>query len=280
MNYGENEITIEVDYLQDGITTLETVSCVSDVIITKDVDIAEFEKMEELPLTSTFDDLLVRLNEVKNVNNSIRDNLNRILSSKGIYVDESMRLSKLVNLTIELTNENSQEINDYITQIATLENEIDSLTSELAGKVTPAGDAIASDVLSGKTFINSTGQTITGTLTGCYKIVAGTSYTAASATNNNSSMPETTPVSLKVPWDGTYTVTATFWTNQAGLSMTNRITRNGITIHTFNKKYTDASTMTTTFTATLVAGDNLSVHLDTCYSSKTTLQITYSMQKI
>lgn len=164
LNYGENEITIEVDYLQDGVTTLETVSCVSDVIITKDVDIADFEKMEELPLNSTFDDLLVRLNEVKNVNNSIRDNLNKILSSKGIYVDESMRLSKLVNLTIELTNENSQEINDYITQIATLENEIDNLTSELAGKVTPAGDAVAENVLSSKTFINSTGQLVTGTM--------------------------------------------------------------------------------------------------------------------
>ena len=50
------------------------------------------------------------------------------------------------------------------TQITLLNNQINSLTSELASKVTPAGTAVAGDVLSGKTFINSTGQTVTGTM--------------------------------------------------------------------------------------------------------------------
>ena len=117
-------------------------------------------------------------------------------------------------------------------------------------------------------------------MTGCYKIVAGTALTAASASYNDTSLPGTTPVSITVPWDGTYTVTATFYTHQAGLSMTNRINRNGSTIHTFNKRYTDTTTMTTTFSATLTAGDKLSVYLETCFSSNTTLKITYAMQKI
>lgn len=50
------------------------------------------------------------------------------------------------------------------TAITLLHNQITSLTNELAGKVTPVGTAVAGDVLSGKTFINSTGSTITGTM--------------------------------------------------------------------------------------------------------------------
>ena len=42
--------------------------------------------------------------------------------------------------------------------------EIINLQTELADKVTPVGTAVASDVLTGKTFINSTGQTITGSM--------------------------------------------------------------------------------------------------------------------
>ena len=50
------------------------------------------------------------------------------------------------------------------TAITLLHNQITSLTNELAGKVTPAGTAVAANVLSGKTFINSTGQLVTGTM--------------------------------------------------------------------------------------------------------------------
>ena len=55
-----------------------------------------------------------------------------------------------------------EAIDGLNTTITLLNNQINSLTSELAGKVTPAGTAVAGDVLSGKTFINSTGNTITG----------------------------------------------------------------------------------------------------------------------
>lgn len=58
-----------------------------------------------------------------------------------------------------------EEYNALTTQITLLEAQVNNLTTELAGKVTPAGDAVAGNVLKGKTFINSTGSTITGTMT-------------------------------------------------------------------------------------------------------------------
>lgn len=58
-----------------------------------------------------------------------------------------------------------EEYNALTTQLALLEAQVNNLTTELAGKVTPAGTAVAGNVLSGKTFINSTGSTITGTMT-------------------------------------------------------------------------------------------------------------------
>lgn len=72
----------------------------------------------------------------------------------------------------------STGINNLNTTITLLNNQINSLTSELAGKVTPAGTAVAGDVLSGKTFINSTGQTVTGTMVnrgGAQTVTPGTS---------------------------------------------------------------------------------------------------------
>ena len=58
-----------------------------------------------------------------------------------------------------------EAIDGLNTTITLLNNQINSLTNELAGKVTPAGTAVAGDVISGKTFINSTGNTITGGMT-------------------------------------------------------------------------------------------------------------------
>lgn len=71
-----------------------------------------------------------------------------------------------------------EEYNALTTQIALLEAQVNNLTSELAGKVTPAGDAVAGNVLSGKTFINSTGQVVTGTMAnrgGAQTVTPGTS---------------------------------------------------------------------------------------------------------
>ena len=81
---------------------------------------------------------------------TLRDSLASILQEEGVSVTEEDDMSSLITkVDEEFTKDN---------------NEITNLTNELAGKVTPAGTAVAGDVLSGKTFINNTGQTITGTM--------------------------------------------------------------------------------------------------------------------
>jgi hypothetical protein len=60
----------------------------------------------------------------------------------------------------------------------TLGELIAKIDTTLDSRVTPAGTAVAGNVLSGKTFINSTGQTITGTMTnrgGAQTVTPGTS---------------------------------------------------------------------------------------------------------
>ena len=81
---------------------------------------------------------------------TLRDSLASILQEEGVSVTEEDDMASLIGKVDE-------EFNDK-------ENEISNLTNELAGKVTPAGTAVAGNVLTGKTFINSTGQTITGTM--------------------------------------------------------------------------------------------------------------------
>ena len=93
---------------------------------------------------------------------ALRDSLASILQEEGVNVTEEDDMASLITkVDSEFTKDN---------------NTINSLTNELAGKVTPAGTAVASDVLSGKTFINSTGELITGT---------NISYTFSNDTNSN-----------------------------------------------------------------------------------------------
>ena len=81
---------------------------------------------------------------------TLRDSLASILQEEGVSVTEEDDMASLISkVDSEFTKDN---------------NTINSLTNELAGKVTPAGTAVASNVLTGKTFINNTGQTITGTM--------------------------------------------------------------------------------------------------------------------
>ena len=93
---------------------------------------------------------------------TLRDSLASILTEEGVSVTEEDDMASLISkVDSEFTKDN---------------NTINNLTNELAGKVTPAGTAVASDVLSGKTFINSTGELITGT---------NISYTFSNDTNSN-----------------------------------------------------------------------------------------------
>ena len=73
---------------------------------------------------------------------TLRDSLASILQEEGVNVTEEDNMSSLITkVDIEFTDK---------------ENEINS-------RVIPAGDATAEDVVAGKTFINSTGQLVTGT---------------------------------------------------------------------------------------------------------------------
>ena len=88
---------------------------------------------------------------------TLKDSLASILTEEGVSVTEEDDMASLISKT-------DNQFNSLNTTITLLNNQVNSLTSELSGKVAPAGTAIAGDVLTGKTFINSTGQTITGTM--------------------------------------------------------------------------------------------------------------------
>jgi hypothetical protein len=92
------------------------------------------------------------------------ETLSGILADEGVILNGNETLGELIIKVDERFDE--------------LHSEINELETELAGKVTPAGTAVAGDVLSGKTFINSTGQTITGTIAnrgGAQTVTPGTS---------------------------------------------------------------------------------------------------------
>ena len=108
----------------------------------------------------------------------LRNQLANVLTNQGIDVSGINKITDLIKLAEQLTNSNSTEITEYITRITELEAQIQELNEALNGKVDPAGTAVAGDVLSGKTFINSTGQTVTGTMAnrgGAQTITPGTS---------------------------------------------------------------------------------------------------------
>ena len=81
---------------------------------------------------------------------TFRDSLASILTEEGVSVTEEDDMASLITKVDE----------------------------EFDNQVVPAGDAVADNVLSGKTFINSTGQTITGTMAnrgGAQTVTPGTS---------------------------------------------------------------------------------------------------------
>ena len=110
--------------------------------------------------------------------NDMKSDLKQVLTDEGVTTTEEDDMASLItkvdeeftkdnntinNLNTEKTNLTNQ-VNSLNTNITLLNNQINSLTNDLAGKVTPAGDAVAANVLSGKTFINDTGQLVTGTM--------------------------------------------------------------------------------------------------------------------
>ena len=72
---------------------------------------------------------------------TLRDSLASILQDEGVNVTEE---------------------DDIASLISKVEDEITEKNNEINSRVIPAGNAVAEDVVSGKTFINSTGQLVTG----------------------------------------------------------------------------------------------------------------------
>ena len=136
--------------------------------------------------------------------NSLNDHIESQSKNKQNKTDDSLKTSDktivgAINELYQDINDGKQIIadainNDSITKdsafeamgeaIRGLSTKVNNLTNELAGKVTPAGTAIANDVLSGKTFINNTGHIITGTIAnrgGAQTVTPGTSNKTLSA---------------------------------------------------------------------------------------------------
>jgi hypothetical protein len=130
-------------------------------------------------------DILNTLNELNNQQALLNNKLYMLLQDQNLEVTNDMTLSELIEATEEGfsnmstgSSDKDAEIENLRAQLVSLNSQITDLNNQLAGKVTPAGTAVAGNVLSGKTFINSTGQTITGTMTnrgGAQTVTPGTS---------------------------------------------------------------------------------------------------------
>ena len=193
--------------------------------------------------------------------------------------------------------------------VTSLNTQIDNLLTELAGKVTPTGNAVAEDVLEGKTFINNSGEVVTGVIvnrggsqtvtpgtsnktldagyysnnitvagdanlkavnikngvqlfgvTGTYKgdlsVVAGTRYTASSATNSNPAQANANPsVQCTAHAAGTYTVTVSGGTDDSGTTYAYlKLDVNGSQTNTFSFTCKPQQTSTWTTNITVPAG--------------------------
>lgn len=123
-------------------------------------------------------DIKNTLQQINEYQASTNNRLYTVLQNQNIESTADMTLNELISATDEGF---SNIISTKNTKIDELETQVTDLNSQLEGKVTPAGDAVASNVLSGKTFINNTGQTITGTMTnrgGAQTVTPGTSNKA------------------------------------------------------------------------------------------------------
>ena len=126
------------------------------------------------------------------------------LLSNDIEVTESMDIGNMLNLLVDdyinnmilgyennlriiLTDEGVSvtEEDDMASLITKVDTEFTEKNNDINSRVLPAGDAVATDVASGKTFINNTGEILTGTGKLFSTPITGTlSNTVASNFNN------------------------------------------------------------------------------------------------
>ena len=113
---------------------------------------------------------------------TLRDSLASILQEEGVIVTEEDDMASLIS---KVDEEFDRQVAPAGTAVAsnvdkgkTFINSTGQLVTGTSTKVSPAGTAVASNVLSGKTFINSTGSTVTGTMAdrgGAQTVTPGTS---------------------------------------------------------------------------------------------------------
>ena len=119
------------------------------------------------------------------INNMIlgyENNLRIILTDEGVSVSDEDDMDSLIS---KVDSEFDNQVVPAGTAVAanvdsgkTFINSTGQLVTGTSTKVSPAGTAVASNVLSGKTFINSTGSTVTGTMAnrgGAQTVTPGTS---------------------------------------------------------------------------------------------------------
>ena len=117
---------------------------------------------EGMPSNVPMSDIPIYIEAIKTQIVDIKRNLKEILVANGFVIEDNIKLTNMIDVVSSMSNNNNATVTEYINQISNLQNQVDQLNKELANKVTPAGTATAGDVLTGKTFINSTGNVITG----------------------------------------------------------------------------------------------------------------------
>ena len=214
--------------------------------------------------TDRFQDLILKMKEMINgdidVDAALYDSLKSVLEADGVEILET---------------------DDMATLITKAGDKITEKNTEISNMVLPEGDAVASNVASGKTFINNTGKLITGTLANVYAITAGTTLTAASNTAAGASYGSSTnytnlaPITITYP--GTYTVKVG-WVFQGNRSMDLSLRKNGSDVWLLQSGGTSensnpvfGSTNGTWYyksvNLTLAAGDKLTLYPVVRYSS-------------
>lgn len=123
MDWGNNEISIRAIYTQ-GDNIYEIAELISDTLYVREVILEEFEPVGHLPSNANMRDIVNRISLIGSANNAIKNNLKNLLESKGFEVGDATRLSSMVKLVNELSNNNSTEITKYINRITELESEV------------------------------------------------------------------------------------------------------------------------------------------------------------
>ena len=194
MDWGYNEISIQVTYIANNETRIGIL--ISDIMYYREVILEELDPIVDLPSTATLKDIMQRFSVIESTNKSINNNLKALLISKGFEVGDTPRLSNMVKLVNELSNNNSAEITEYINRITALESENDVM-SEKINLLTTTFNKFGKNINSNM----STTELQSALNTSTTIIIQGSSSTLATGNNTSSVGPGVTSATctLTVP---------------------------------------------------------------------------------